>query len=301
MRQERLRYNPAMRADGRQDSSLADSRLMQVLLVDHDGLNRYSVGMILARVGYVVVEAGYAEEALELCARQRFDLALIEIDLPVLNGVALLQRMKAREPDAVIILMTDNPSVETAVQALRHGACDYLIRPISSAEIRAGVDRGIRLSKALMRRRRIVDAIERHVNELARDASETVDLGQADLAETFAERDPLPNNSSALSLGGLSIVPGRYQLQADKQSVNLTPTEFDLLLYLAAHRSRVIACQELVGEIRGYASDESEAREVIRPHISNLRRKLQELGDYGKLVVNVRGIGYRLGDLPDEA
>ena len=201
MRQERLRYNPAMRADGRQDSSLADSRLMQVLLVDHDGLNRYSVGMILARVGYVVVEAGYAEEALELCARQRFDLALIEIDLPDLNGVALLQRMKAREPDAVIILMTDNPSVETAVQALRHGACDYLIRPISSAEIRAGVDRGIRLSKALMRRRRIVDAIERHVNELARDASETVDLSQADLAETFAERDPLPNNSSALSLG----------------------------------------------------------------------------------------------------
>ena len=301
MRQERLRYNPAMRADGRQDSSLADSRLMQVLLVDHDGLNRYSVGMILARVGYVVVEAGYAEEALELCARQRFDLALIEIDLPDLNGVALLQRMKAREPDAVVILMTDNPSVETAVQALRHGACDYLIRPISSAEIRAGVDRGIRLSKALMRRRRIVDAIERHVNELARDASESVDLGQADLAETFAERDPLPNNSSALSLGGLSIVPGRYQLQADKQSVNLTPTEFDLLLYLAAHRSRVIACQELVGEIRGYASDESEAREVIRPHISNLRRKLQELGDYGKLVVNVRGIGYRLGDLPDEA
>ena len=301
MRQERLRYNPAMRADGRQDSSLADSRLMQVLLVDHDGLNRYSVGMILARVGYVVVEAGYAEEALELCARQRFDLALIEIDLPDLNGVALLQRMKAREPDAVIILMTDNPSVETAVQALRHGASDYLIRPISSAEIRAGVDRGIRLSKALMRRRRIVDAIERHVNELARDASETVDLSQADLAETFAERDPLPNNSSALSLGGLSIVPGRYQLQADKQSVNLTPTEFDLLLYLAAHRSRVIACQELVGEIRGYASDESEAREVIRPHISNLRRKLQELGDYGKLVVNVRGIGYRLGDLPDEA
>ena len=100
-----------------------------------------------------------------------------------------------------------------------------------------------------------------------------------------------------MSLGGLSIVPGRYQVQSDGASVNLTPTEFDLLLYLAAHRSRVIPCEELVGEVRGYASDENEAREVIRPHISNLRRKLKQLGDYGKLVINVRGIGYRLGDL----
>ena len=289
-----------MRADSREESSLAESRLMQVLLVDHDGLNRYSVGMILSRVGYVIAEAAYAEEALDLCARQRFDLVLCEIDLPDLNGIALLQRLKSREPDAVVILMTETPSVETAVMALRHGACDYLVRPISSAEIRAGVDRGIRLSRAHMRRRRIVDAIERNVSELTRDAAEQLDLGDLPVEETFAEREPLPANSGALSLGRLSIVPGRYQLQADKLSINLTPTEFDLLLYLAAHRSRVIACQELVGEIRGYASDENEAREVIRPHISNLRRKLQELGDYGKLVVNVRGIGYRLGDLPDD-
>ena len=88
-------------------------------------------------------------------------------------------------------------------------------------------------------------------------------------------------------------MPGKYEIAADKRSAALTPTEFDILLYLAAHRSRVVSCQELVREVRGYRSDETEAREVIRPHISNLRRKLKGLGEFN-LIVNVRGVGYRL-------
>jgi DNA-binding response OmpR family regulator len=96
--------------------------------------------------------------------------------------------------------------------------------------------------------------------------------------------------------GPLTIFPGRYQIQVGDKSLNLTPTEFDLLLYLAAHRGRVVPCYELVREVRGYTVDESEAREVIRPHISNLRRKLEKAGQDPDLIVNVRGIGYRLSE-----
>ena len=93
-------------------------------------------------------------------------------------------------------------------------------------------------------------------------------------------------------------MPGKYQIAAGDNAISLTPTEFDLLLYLAANRSRVASCQELVRETRGYQSDEVEAREVIRPHVSNLRRKLRGLGEID-LIVNVRGVGYRLGEIPD--
>ena len=63
-----------------------------------------------------------------------------------------------------------------------------------------------------------------------------------------------------------------------------------------AHRGRVVPCSELVREVRGYSLEEHEAREVIRPHVSNLRRKLKASGQNPNIIVNVRGIGYRLAE-----
>jgi DNA-binding response OmpR family regulator len=101
---------------------------------------------------------------------------------------------------------------------------------------------------------------------------------------------------TTMVLGPLTIYPGSYRIQVGEKSLNLTPTEFDLLLYLAAHRGRVVPCYELVREVRGYTVDEAEAREVIRPHISILRRKLEKAGQDPDLIINVRGIGYRLSE-----
>ena len=281
---------------------MAESRLMQVLLVDHDGVSRYMVSKALQRVGYIVVEASFGDEALDLFNRQHFDLVLSEIAVPGIDGLELLQKIKDSSPDAIVVLMTGQASTESAVRALRYGAYDYLIKPCSSDEIRSSVDRGIERARNLMRRRRMLDAIERNVVELAREEAEAhgrVDETDRQLLPEPA-RERIAPVGEELVLGQLSIKPGRYQVSADKQAASLTPTEFDLLLYLAAHRSRVVTCHELVSEVRGYSSDESEAREVIRPHVSNLRRKLKSLGNYDKLVVNVRGIGYRLADLSED-
>lgn len=278
---------------------MAESRLMQVLLVDHDGVNRYTMSKALKRVGYIVAEASFADQALDMLSRQYYDLILTEIQLPEIDGIELLRRIKAQAPDAVVILITGDPSVETAVQALRGGAQDYLVKPCSSDDIRMAVDRGISRARMLMRRRRMIDAIERNVFELAREVAESASTADdKDLTPIpQPDRDLLPAAANALLVGPLSLVPGRYQITAGAQSISLTPTEFDLLAYLAAHRNRVVSCQELVTEVRGYSTDETEAREVMRPHVSNLRRKLRQLGQFGKLVVNVRGIGYRLGEL----
>ena len=200
----------------------------------------------------------------------------------------------------MVVLMTEQAKIETALQALRFGAQDYLIKPCSSEDIRESVERGIENARSLMRRRRLLDAIERNVLELAREVSDTRDAADYDLEPDATKiREKMPPRGNAISLGPLSVLPGKYQIEADAQSVGLTPTEFDLLLYLAAHRSRVVSCHELVREVRGYHAEEAEAREVIRPHVSNLRRKLKSLGDID-LIVNVRGIGYRLGEIAEE-
>jgi len=278
---------------------MAERQLMRLLLVDDDGVNRYTVSKALQRVGYLVAEVNSGEAALEHYDKTDFDLVLSEIDLPGIDGIELLQGIKRKSADAIVVLMTEQASLETAVQALRFGAYDYLIKPCSSEVIRESVERGIENARRLTRRRRLLDTIERTVSELAREVSDT--LEGADYAAELgaaALRERMPPRGNAISLGPLSVLPGKYQIEAAEQSVSLTPTEFDLLLYLAAHRGRVVPCHELVREVRGYNTEEAEAREVIRPHVSNLRRKLKRLGDID-LIVNVRGIGYRLGEVSE--
>jgi DNA-binding response OmpR family regulator len=176
---------------------------------------------------------------------------------------------------------------------LRLGAHDYLIKPVSSQDIRQSVSRGLERSQNMRRRRMLLEAIKNNIKELT-DEEKEASRGGDGAAKALSAPVQVP--VTTMTLGPLTIFPGSYQIQVGDQSLDLTPTEFDLLLYLAAHRGRVVPCYELVREVRGYTVDESEAREVIRPHISNLRRKLERVGQDPDLIVNVRGVGYRLSE-----
>jgi len=276
-----------------------------VLVVDDEAAIRYSVSKTLQRVGYTVREAANGDEALDAARGQHFDVVLTDIRMPPgIDGVDLVRVLKEVDPDMVVILMTAYPSLNTAVEALRLGAHDYLIKPSSSQDIRASVARGVERSRNLKRRRRLLDAIRSSVQELAtsdEDVLEALDDGAMNghEPEIYTAAEPSAVTSNVMHLGPLTIYPGRYQISVDDRPIDLTPTEFDLLLYLAAHRGRVVSCHELVREVRGYAVEENEAREVIRPHVSNLRRKLKTAGQDADLIVNVRGIGYRLSEVAE--
>ncbi|RMF80618.1 MAG: DNA-binding response regulator [Chloroflexi bacterium] len=269
-----------------------------ILVVDDEGAIRYSVGKTLQRAGYNVSEAASGEEALELMQKQNFDVVLTDIRMPGISGVDLLRQIKDASPDAIVILMTGYASLNTAVESLRLGAHDYLIKPSSSQDIKNSVEQGIERSRNLKRRRLLLDAIRNNVYELSRTndiPAPIYDYTERASGQSIEDNvvEPINNN---MTLGPLTIYPGRYQIAVGDRPIDLTPTEFDLLLYLAAHRGRVVSCHELVREVRGYSVEESEAREVIRPHVSNLRRKLKQAGQDVDLIVNVRGIGYRLSE-----
>jgi two-component system alkaline phosphatase synthesis response regulator PhoP len=265
-----------------------------ILVVDDEGAIRYSISKTLQRVGYQVHTAASGEEALEMMRHQEYDVVLTDIRMPGLSGVDLLAQIKDQAPDAVVILLTGYASLETAIESLRLGAHDYLVKPSSSQDIRNSVSQGIERAHNLKHRRVLLRAIRENVEEL------TGDKGEAEVVETRAKAQaagtPVVTPVTTMTIGPLTIYPGRYQISVGDQPIDLTPTEFDLLLYLAAHRGRVVPCSELVREVRGYTLEEHEAREVIRPHVSNLRRKLKASGQNPNIIVNVRGIGYRLSE-----
>ncbi len=276
-----------------------ENETAHVLVVDDESAIRYSITKTLQRVGYQVDAAASGEEALEMIARQSYDVILTDIRMPGISGVELLARVREAAPEAIVILLTGYASLDTAVESLRLGAHDYLIKPSSSQDIRDSVARGIERARNLKRRRALLDAIQNNIAELAHVSEPKARSGREAAVEPApTPATPIATPVNTMTLGPLTIFPGRYQIAVGEQPINLTPTEFDLLLYLAVHRGRVVPCHELVREVRGYSIDEPEAREVIRPHISNLRRKLKQAGQDPDLVVNIRGIGYRLADLP---
>lgn len=281
----------------------AGNEAAHVLVVDDEGAIRYSVSKTLQRVGYRVSEAASGEEAIDLVNANEFDVILTDIRMPGIDGVELLRRIKDVAPDASVILMTGYASLGTAIEALRLGAHDYLIKPSSSQDIKHSVSEGIKRTRNLKRRRDLLKVIQRNLSELQ---TSQIKAEQPPAYEGYEEPRPsseantedvaVPEQTSSMQLGSLTVFPGRYQIAVEDKPIDLTPTEFDLLLYLAAHQGRVVSCHELVREVRGYTVGEAEAREVIRPHVSNLRRKLKKAGLQQDLIVNVRGIGYRLSE-----
>jgi two-component system alkaline phosphatase synthesis response regulator PhoP len=265
-----------------------------ILVVDDEGAIRYSISKTLQRVGYQVHTAASGEEALEMMGNQDYDVVLTDIRMPGLTGVELLAEIKLQAPDAVVILLTGYASLETAIESLRLGAHDYLVKPSSSQDIRQSVSEGVERARNMRHRRLLLRTIRDNVEELTGERLEE-DLLDPKSKQTAAGT-PVVTPVSTMTIGPLTIYPGRYQISVGDQPIDLTPTEFDLLLYLAAHRGRVVPCSELVREVRGYTLDEHEAREVIRPHVSNLRRKLKSSGQNPNIIVNVRGIGYRLSE-----
>ncbi len=266
-----------------------------ILVVDDEGAIRYSISKTLQRLGYQVHTAETGEEALEMMQRQEYDVVLTDIRMPGLSGVELLARIKEQAPDAVVILLTGYASLETAIESLRLGAHDYLVKPSSSQDIRNSVAEGLERARNLKHRRQLLSAIRENIEELAGTAGEA-ERAAAGKAGAAAGT-PVVTPVTTMTIGPLTIYPGRYQISVGDKPIDLTPTEFDLLLYLAAHRGRVVPCSELVREVRNYVLDETEAREVIRPHVSNLRRKLKASGQNPNIIVNVRGIGYRLSEV----
>jgi DNA-binding response OmpR family regulator len=266
-----------------------------ILVVDDEGAIRYSISKTLQRVGYQVHTAASGEEALEMMSNQEYDVVLTDIRMPGLTGVELLAEIKLQAPDAVVILLTGYASLETAIESLRLGAHDYLVKPSSSQDIRQSVSEGVERARNMKHRRLLLRTIRDNVEELTGERIEE-DLLDPKSKAAAPGTTPVVTPVSTMTIGPLTIYPGRYQISVGDQPIDLTPTEFDLLLYLAAHRGRVVPCSELVREVRGYTLDEHEAREVIRPHVSNLRRKLKSSGQNPNIIVNVRGIGYRLSE-----
>lgn len=112
-----------------------------VLVVDDEPVIRDTLREFLQQEGFAATVCGTGEEAVALAGRQPFDLALCDVNLPGLDGIQVLEKLRSLSPDTFVILITAYGTVETAVEAFQKGASDYLIKPILLHEVHEKIRR----------------------------------------------------------------------------------------------------------------------------------------------------------------
>ena len=251
-----------------------------ILIVDDEEAVRFSLRKALAHENVVISEARSGEEAVELLSQASFALVLTDIRMGRVDGLDLLATIRDYWPDTVVILLTGYASVASAVQALRRDAHDYLIKPVSIAQVRSSIRDGLAKYREICHRREVLATLREGVLELTGEEG-------PQRARSGQESEP-----QWLRAGDLAIDRSRRVVTVAEMPVGLTPTEFRVLLCLLDRRDRVMSYQELVRQVYGYSCSADEAKQLIMPHVSNLRQKLRTAPGSSNLIENVRGVGY---------
>ena len=142
--------------------------MAKVLIVDDEKSIRRTLGEFLREAGYEVAEADDADSALAQLRAAAFDVVVTDIVLPRVTGVELLGLISAAAPDVQVVMMTGEPTVETATEALRLGAVDYLFKPITKAAILRVVTNAARIKLLEDTRRRLEAENQAHRENLER-------------------------------------------------------------------------------------------------------------------------------------
>lgn len=255
-----------------------------ILIIDDEASLRQTLARILQRAGFEVATAENGRAGIALSEENAFDLIYLDIRMPDLSGLEVLKSIRNRHPDIPIILFTAQPDLHSAVEALRRGATDYLLKPLRPQAV---IDRTISVigGQQIKRRKRELqrqlDALQAEIHSLEK-GGEGVSLPTARPDDRFLTR------------GNLTLDLHTRRATMNRRPIELPPTSFDYLLVLARHSPNVVDYQSLVAEAQGYESDLREAQELSKWHVHHIRQVLEANPRKPSHLINVRGKGYRL-------
>lgn len=229
----------------------------KVLVVDDEQSIVTLLQYNLEQAGYTVVTAMDGEEGIQLAADENPDLMVLDLMLPKLDGIEVCKQLRQQKIMVPILMLTAKDDEFDKVLGLELGADDYMTKPFSPREVVARV-------KAILRRVQI----------------------QPDPVQE------LPEDEGQVRIGELKILPEFYEAYFMGELLELTPKEFELLLYLAKHKGRVLTRDQLLSAVWNY--DFAGDTRIVDVHISHLREKIEQNTKKPSYIKTIRGLGYKL-------
>ena len=235
---------------------------LHTLVVDDEKGIRFFLEETLQRAGHAVVTASSGEDALDRLRETGFDLVLLDLRLGGrVDGLRVLEAIRWRWPETIVIILTAHGSLDSALKAIREGVDGYLLKPVEPDDVRQAME------EALRRRQMLAKAKEAAGEE------------------------------RVLEGGPFSIDLKTHEALFEGRRLDLTPREYRLLVFLMDEAPRVLGPKELVRAVGGYECEYlHEARRIIKWYIHRLRHKVEPVPSRPRYILTVRGAGYWFGD-----
>lgn len=255
--------------------------MARILIVEDEEKIARFVTLELEHEGYQVEHAADGRTAVDLALERDYDLILLDVLLPQLNGMEVLRRIRKRK-DVPVIMVTARDAVMDKVAGLDAGADDYLTKPFAIEELFARIRVALKRAEAV---RAASGAGGAAGAGMAGGAGADAAASPAgDSAQTAAAPSP-----AALTVGSVALDPDRREVTVGGSSIVLTAREFDVLALLMAHAGTVLTRERIAHEALGYeyVGDTNN----VDVHIAHLRAKIEDAGG-ARIIQTVRGVGY---------
>ena len=254
--------------------------MARILIVEDEEKIARFVTLELEHEGYQVEYAADGRTAVDLALERDYDLVLLDVLLPQLNGVEVLRRIR-KHKDVPVIMVTARDAVMDKVAGLDAGADDYLTKPFAIEELFARIRVALKRSEAA-RAASGVGGVK--AGESATGAGTAATSPVGDSAKTSASPSP-----TALAVGSVALDPDRREVTVGGSPIVLTAREFDVLALLMAHAGTVLTRERIAHEALGY--DYVGDTNNVDVHIAHLRAKIEDAGG-ARIIQTVRGVGY---------
>ena len=253
--------------------------MARILIVEDEEKIARFVTLELEHEGYQVEHAADGRTAVDLALERDYDLILLDVLLPQLNGMEVLRRVR-KHKDVPVIMVTARDAVMDKVAGLDAGADDYLTKPFAIEELFARIRVALKRAEAVRAASR-VGGVGAGTGAGSADAAASP---AGDSAQTAAAPSP-----AALTVGSVALDPDRREVTVAGSPIVLTAREFDVLALLMAHAETVLTRERIAHEALGYeyVGDTNN----VDVHIAHLRAKIEDAGS-ARIIQTVRGVGY---------
>jgi DNA-binding response OmpR family regulator len=244
-------YASAGRLQGKQSE-----RKTRLLIVDDEAHIRAALVRALSLVGYEVDEAASGQEALALLQREPYDLMVLDMILPGVEGIDVLRQAHQIQANVSIIILTGNASLESAIAAVKSAAVDYLLKPASIHDIIDAITNALQKQAASAQKEFLVDALG--------EALERVDSAESSLT---LSQIPQRSQSRFVVTQPLCLDRSQRLVTIDdepERSVDLSRGETAVLMSMMQNADQTLSCEQLVWLAWGYKADRIEAKSVHR-------------------------------------
>lgn len=232
----------------------------RLLIADDDNEIRELLEFDLSHSGYDVESAKDGEEALQKALTGNYDIILLDVMMPKMNGFDVCKNIRAAKPDVPILMLTAKGTINDKTQGFNSGADDYIVKPFDIQEV-------------LLRVRALV---RRSPSKTSQNVS-----------------------SEILKIGDIEIFPESLETAIKNgKRIKLTPTEFEILYCLMQHFNNAVTLAVLLNEVWGYNSDDDVR--MLRVHVGGLRQKIEDNPKIPEYLHTVTNVGYKLTPFGEE-